>query len=191
MNAFAITALYVAGSVVAQGFANRFFRDSAVGKVVGLASTPGLILLCLVAAPLYLVALRFAIAAPNRREQKFIERMKTNGRFRSWEETEARRGKGTVMIEQAQKSHHRVWWTPDDVTTSAPDPIPDEEKLDYMRARVPRPFVTWCAEKYTSPTTGTALLTEFPVAFPPGFVTSEFVRGKFPEVRVVMTARLS
>lgn len=97
----------------------------------------------------------------------------------------------TVIIEQASNDACRVWWTPDDIVDITPHQVPDETDLDYMRLDEPLPFVRWCSEKYTSPDTGRALLTQLPIPLPHGLLTTEFVRANTSITNVIATVKLA
>jgi hypothetical protein len=123
------------------------------------------------------------------REDRYRRRLHEAGRWRAWEEVEARllAGEGTLLIEQGQKMPGHFWWTPEDVPGAAPVPPPAEKELDVFGLRPPHPFVAWCHDRYLEPTRGTAVLTEPPFALPPGLFFAEFFRQRYPQACVVDT----
>ncbi len=182
---------YVVGGFFANIWATKHWPDSSLGFFVTLVTAPACVFILFTAAALSLVAFPFVAAAHTYRERKFSAAMKDRGRFRRWDEIVATPTEGTVIIEQAQKDSCRVWWTSDDVAGISPHPIPDEESLDYLRVEEPLPFIRWCAETYTSPTSGRAQLTEFPFPIPSGFLTPDFLRSKAPIANVIATVKMA
>ncbi len=126
------------------------------------------------------------------RERRFKQLMRDGGRFVSWIELEPRlkAGTGTLVVEQAHKNCVRFWWTEQNVMLEAPTQCPPEQELDYMRIAEPHPFVSWCYRRYLSADSGEAFLTVPPYTFPPGFVEESFFKGRFPELRVLMTVKI-
>lgn len=54
------------------------------------------------------------------------------------------------------------------------------------------PFVAWCRSRYTSPSRGAAFITEPDrSSFPRGFIRPEYLKGLFPEARVVTSVLVS
>lgn len=144
-------------------------------------------------AGLTVVALPFLIFAARRRERRFAQEMRERDRFIPWHDLKGHleSGRGTLVVEQAQKDGVCVWWTLDNVEEQAPAHPPSEKELDYFRWQEPHPFVAWCHERYLHPHTGKASLTKPPYSYPPGFVTAEFFRSKFPNQQVVSTVKLA
>ncbi len=183
--------VYVACGFWANIWATKNWPDSPLGTFVTLVTAPACIFILFTAAALSLVALPFITAAHTYRERKFAATMKDRGRFRNWQEIESSPTEGTLIIEQAQKDGCRVWWTSDDVAVITPHPIPEEDDLDYLRIEAPLPFVQWCSERYTSPNSGRALLTEFPFPSPPGFLSTDFLRSKAHIANVIATVKMA
>jgi hypothetical protein len=145
--------------------------------------------IALLVMPIWLPA---GLAAHRWREHRFRQHMRAAGRFLNWPELLPRleRAEGTLIVEQAQKDSCRVWWTPENVLHIAGDlQPPGEAELDYLRCREAHPFVRWCYERFTAPSTGAAALANPPYRYPPGFVTASFFREKFPSLAVVMTVK--
>ena len=124
------------------------------------------------------------------RERRLFQRLQSRQRTLPWSDVEQhlRAGEGTLIIEQAQKQSLRLWWTPDDVPSLSPVPIPAFDDLDLLCLDPPQPFVMWCFERYFLSPGGSAFLTR-PVGlkFPPGFTSPEFFMTLFPSARVVAT----
>ena len=124
------------------------------------------------------------------RERRLFSRLRSSDRTLCWPEVEQRLrdGCGTLIDAQAQKQGLRLWWTPDDVTTLTPFPLPPFDKLNLFFADPKQPFVAWCFERYLSAATGTASLTRpSGLSFPAGFVSPDFFTERFPSARVVAT----
>ncbi len=94
----------------------------------------------------------------SRREQRFANSMKAEGRIIDWEQfiPEINAGHGTLIVERFSfKGPIRMWWTSDDVYEFCPYPLVDwltmsrETSFDAVR--------DWCHGRYTSKT-GSALL---------------------------------
>ena len=95
-----------------------------------------------------------------RRERRFANSMKVDGRIIDWEHfiPEINAGHGTLIVERfAFKGPIRMWWTREDVYEACPYPLVDwltmarETSFDAVR--------DWCHRKYTS-NTGNALLVD-------------------------------
>ncbi|QDU48308.1 hypothetical protein [Gimesia panareensis] len=74
---------------------------------------------------------------------------------------------GTLIIEYPMLAQGRThaWWTPDDISTLAPLPIPDRSSdeyqdavLDLMEQDQSHPWDAWCWQEYTSTSQGKASL---------------------------------
>jgi hypothetical protein len=144
-------------------------------------------------ALLSIILMPFLILAHQRRERRFAQRMREQGRFIAWQELEPRlqAGDGTLVIEQAQKNGIRVWWTQDEVARQAPTQPPAQQDLDYLRFAEPHPFVSWCFARYLCRDSGKASLTDPPYSYPPGFIDAAFFKDRFPKLSVVMTVKLA
>jgi hypothetical protein len=128
-----------------------------------------------------------------RREELFERAMAQQDRFVPWEDLEPwlESGKGTLIVEQANKRYERTWWTTEDVANLSPVGLPSEEEPDYHvpRIRDPHPFVFWCLEQYLHPETGRALLTRPAGLYSIGYVPVDICKSRFPKLTVVMTER--
>lgn len=147
---------------------------------------PLLIGLAAVSIPYGLIA----IACLAVRERRLFRRLKSCGRTLDWREVEQHlaAGRGTLIIEQAQKESLRLWWTADDVVSQSPFPIPPFDALDFMGTDPKLPFVVWCHRRYLARDTGSASLSRPKgLALPSGFVTPDFFATRFPAARVVAT----
>jgi len=96
----------------------------------------------------------------SRRERRFANTMKADGRLIEWERfmTEINAGHGTLIVERFSfKGPIRLWWTREDVYEVCPYPLVDwltmarETSFDAVR--------DWCHSQYTS-NTGSALLVD-------------------------------
>ena len=98
-------------------------------------------------------------------------------------------GRGTLIVETAQKQGMRLWWTPEDVVALSPfPPLPFESLHFIVRGRTARPFVTWCLQRYLSLTAGSAFLSRpSGLNFPRGLVSPQFFTQIYPNARVVAT----
>ena len=131
----------------------------------------------------------FAVQAQRRRERRFCARLRAGGRFLPWPAVveHLSRGEGTFLVEQANKQSVRFWWSADDVAALAPAAPPDHDSYDYIRPNPQHPFVSWCFARYTSPASGSALLTKPELTLPPGPVEESFLLSLFPRARIVFT----
>jgi hypothetical protein len=112
------------------------------------------------------------------RERRLFRRLASTHRTIPWCEVEQHlaAGRGTLIIEQAQKQSVRLWWTPDDIPALSPCPPPAFADLDFIKLdRAAQPFVAWCFQRYLSLTSGSAFLSRpNGLKQPGGFVTPEF-----------------
>lgn len=184
-----VTAYSVGGFLVGT-WAIKRFSGRPLGTLINVLTTPAFILIIPIASAASVVLLPFFMMAHKHRERKFLAAMKRQGRFTKWDEIEIFPDEGTVIIEQSQKGGCLVWWTSDDVVRIAPHAIPAERELDYVRIDEPLPFVRWCAQEYTSPISGRALLTELPFPMPRGFLTTDFLRSKTSVANLVATVKI-
>jgi hypothetical protein len=140
---------------------------------------------------LALLFLPFVLVFQFLQERRLVRHIKPHGRFIAWRELEPRlvNGEGALVVEQAQKQRHRLWWTPEKPLAVGPVSPPPEEELDFLRLMKPHPFVDWCQKRYLSAETGTALLTAPPSKYLPGFVKAAFFLERFPSLQVVMTVK--
>ena len=155
-------------------------------RVSGLLGAPLLLVMAVLAIPSALVtSLRNAV-----RERRLFRRLRDSHRTLPWCEVERhlQLGFGTLIIEQAQKQGHRLWWTPDDVSSVSPIPIPAFADIDFVTFDPAAPFTLWCFERYLSTTSGSGFLTRsLGLPFPPGFIEPDFILARFPSARVIAT----
>ena len=155
-------------------------------EIPAVLGVPLLLVMGVFAIP-YLIAASVCMAA---RERRLFRRLRATHRTLPWREVEQhlQTGSGTLIIEQAQKQSHRLWWTPDDVASSSPVPVPAFAEIDFVVFDSAAPFTSWCFERYLSPSSGTALLTRsVGLQFPPGFIEPGFFIARFPLARVIAT----
>ena len=147
---------------------------------------------CLAAIVFAPVWIPIAVAVQAHRERKFRREMERVGRFVEWNDLlpKLEAGEGTLIVEQAQKDGVRIWWTSREVGASSTVAPPAEEELDYLRLSEPHQFVAWCKATFLDRDSGSALLTNPPYRYPPGFVEASFFREKFPRLQIVMTVKL-
>ena len=113
----------------------------------------------LVSIPVGLIIRR----SERRKEARFLERMRADGRTISSatlaEHMHA--GKGTLIREWVRMfKGSRLWWTEDDLYRESPYPAVDLMTLWKDGSHCE--FLEWCWSRYTSLTTGKALLVECP-----------------------------
>ena len=99
-----------------------------------------------------------------KKERRFSEQMRRCGRTMSSESLMDRihSSEGTIIREWTRmyKGPVRWWWTPNDFYKECP-----HASVDYVtmwQDDAYRPLLEWCWSRYTSPTTGEALLVELP-----------------------------
>jgi hypothetical protein len=154
-----------------------------IGPVLGI---PLLLVAALLSVPYVLGAIVYIAW----RERQFFRHLRSQCRTLPWGEVEQhlRAGEGTLVIEQAQKQSHRLWWTPDDIPSLAPVPIPPFADVDFVFIAPDEPFAAWCFQRYLSSATGSAFLTRsVGLVFPPGFIEPDFFTTRFPSARVIAT----
>ncbi|WP_337175811.1 hypothetical protein [Paludisphaera sp.] len=161
-----------------RGFAWYVKPFLAVGCILVFLTTP-------IWLPLVPLIARLQAAG----ERRFLQRMKARGRFKTWEELRPalEAGEGTLIIEQGYKLPVRVWWTADDLLSSAPCPPPSDDEIQALVV-VPRPheFVAWCHRRYTAEEAGTAMLT-LPADMPDGYILAPDFRERFPGLTTIDT----
>ncbi len=127
-----------------------------LGRVAGVLLLPLLLVGSVLSIP-YTIVWR---GVKSRRERRFANSMKADGRIIDWEHfiPEITAGHGTLIVERFSfKGPIRMWWTREDVYEACPYPLVDwltmarEASFDAVR--------DWCHSKYTS-NTGTALLVD-------------------------------
>ena len=114
--------------------------------------------LLLVAGALSIPYALIAGAMATRRERRFTNLMKVNGRTMDWADfiREISNGHGTLIVEQFSfKGPTRMWWTTENLYEACPYPLADwftmtkDASFDAVRQ--------WCHARYTS-AAGDALL---------------------------------
>jgi hypothetical protein len=106
---------------------------------------------------------------------------------------------GTLIVQQGHMRPTRLWWTPQDVTTLTPLPLPPLTDL-IDAGGTKHPFVEWCYQRYLSADTGIAFRAGMPGRGRPDLFikTSHSIdkndsdisqewRCLFPRIRVVET----
>jgi hypothetical protein len=104
-----------------------------------------------------------AVSANYLRELRIRSRMRRHGRYLRLSEIRSRIGQngGTLIIEKPSLGWNfsHAWWTPDDLLSTSPFPVPTDE--DYRKAahsmRCPD-WDKWCWNNYTCLDTGRAYL---------------------------------
>jgi hypothetical protein len=131
-------------------------KSIKLGRVAGVLLLPLLLVGGVLSIP-YTIVWRIV---KSRRERRFANSMKADGRVIDWEHfiAEINAGHGTLIVERFSfKGPIRMWWTSEDVYEICPYPLVDwltmarETSLDAVR--------DWCYSKYTS-NTGSALLVD-------------------------------
>jgi hypothetical protein len=174
---------------------SNWWRTGA-GRDRLLSIWPFLLVALLCAAPA-LAVLAMCLVSPwlyQSKERRRVRRlMHGRGRYISWAELLPNliSGLGTLIIDHGDNWPIRLWWTPDDVLAIAPCPPPNQDRLlDAMVGEgEPDPFIGWCCLRFTDLDRGTASFTIPPrFMLPVGVIFySEFLRSRFPRVRVVET----
>jgi hypothetical protein len=127
-----------------------------LGRVAGVLLLPLLLVGGALSIPYTAVARRLRA----RRERRFSDSMRSNGRTMRWAHfiREIEDGHGTLIIERFSfKGPIRLWWTPDDVYELCSYPLVDwltmanDTNFDAVR--------DWCYDRYTS-ATASALLVD-------------------------------
>ena len=119
--------------------------------------------MCVLYAPLMLAG-----GAINAVEEKWRRiRMRKLGRFMSWPQVEERMKSTqtacTLILQMANLTPTRAWWTEDDLLARSPLPLPDENAIRHPAAHVGlHPLNEWCQSKYFDEETGTAFFTDLP-----------------------------
>ena len=155
---------------------------------IGVLLAPLLIPLLLIAA-LLSIPYTLAMAWFERgREDRFHARLRASSRFLDWPVVAERlqRGEGTFLVEHANKQGARFWWSAEDVLALAPTAPPLDSGYDFICPDPRHAFVSWCFARYTSPASGSALLTRPDRDFPP-LITNGYLSSCFPNARAVLT----
>jgi hypothetical protein len=166
---------------------SKDFIAAASGAFISVLLLPLLILAAILAIPFGVGAIWYQ----KMRDRRLFYRLRNCNRTISWLDIEQHleAGRGTLIIEQAQKQGVRLWWTSDDVLSVTPHRPPSGSEIDYLCLDPsPHPFIGWCFQRYLSPLSGSAYLTRLEgLKLPPGFVSPEFFMGIYPAARVVAT----
>src|SRR5215472_4222355 len=129
-------------------------KPIVLGPVVGMALLPLLLVGGVLSIPYTAIAKRVR----SRRERRFTNSRKANGRTIDWAQfrLEINNDHGTLLVERFSfKGPVRMWWTADNIYQVCPYPLVDwftmtmEPSFDAVR--------DWCHERYTS-NAGSALL---------------------------------
>ena len=86
-------------------------------------------------------------------EKRLRARMQKLGRWLPWSEIERRiqsmQKPCTLIIQMANLTTSRAWWTTDDLVTQSPLPLADEMDAQHLAAYKTRhPLNEWCQFKY-------------------------------------------
>jgi hypothetical protein len=114
-----------------------------------------------------LIAIAYVLALPflpivvywERRKKRVLARAMTRqNRTLLWTDfARALEGKrGTLIVEGDPRKDPNLWWTPEDIRLLSPHPCSDD--LSSLFNRSYRPFMRWCFERHTSPSSGSAFL---------------------------------
>jgi len=162
-----------------------------LGRVAGVLLLPLLLVGGVLSIPYTIVWRR----VKSRRERRFANTMKVDGRIIEWGRfiSEVNAGHGTLIVERFSfKGPIRLWWTREDVYEVCPYPLVDwltmarETSFDAVR--------DWCHSKYTS-NTGNALLVDgskeqwrtIRGSMPLSFRRRYPLLGSSPAARIVLT----
>jgi hypothetical protein len=135
------------------------------GPLGCLVFLPLLLLLAVLSYPYGAVA----FLVDNKREARFLDRMKRAGRTIDWEEAKHRLREpqhGTLLYEMlSMKGPARIWWTPDAVAEISPfSSLSSDDKGHLCFEKEFAAFGEWSYSRYTSAETGNAFLVEQPKA---------------------------
>ena len=170
------------------------------GQKIGLVILTPLVLpasLILIGIPLLLFGLISGTVTLLRRpwldrdERLFEERMRKAARALKIHDGLDDPDHGTVLIEWRHKAAPRIWWTDDDVHTSAPCEPPPFDQIDFLGHHPPHPFMVWCHQRFLDPVNGEAKLCipEPPIrAARQLYVQSQEWMPVLPRVHVVAVA---
>jgi hypothetical protein len=96
-------------------------------------------------------------------ERRLRNRLRKRGRYLSWPNLEQRllKSPGTLILQLANLTPMRIWWTEADVLTETPLPLPHEMQA-LSPGREDHPFFEWCHAKYLDEQSGTAMWVDLP-----------------------------
>jgi hypothetical protein len=154
---------------------------------------PLLFLMVFLAAPMSAVGSVLQARAERRLRAALAKR----GRYLPWSQIEAKMRSGnatcTLIVQLANMTPPRAWWSEDDLMTIAPLDRPNPERMTHPSASHQiHPYVDWCWYRYLSEETGTAILTELPKAILErlGFSAKEHdpqcCRSLYPTLNVII-----
>jgi|SRR5579872_5884414 len=108
-----------------------------------------------------LISLPFTplVAWWKKRERRLlIDAMKAKNRVMQWPEfvQALEEKRGTLIVDGDPMKGPNFWWTREDVRSVSP--VPCSCDLGSLFDRAFEPFRAWCFQRYTNPTTGSALL---------------------------------
>lgn len=114
------------------------------------------------------------------------------GRLLPWQQVSvyALSGRGTVIVESAQKCPARLWWTEDNVKDENGREPDRADQLSLVTGIPHHPFYLFCWSKYLNPDTGLASLIHPKPRLRGGGWEFDRLKAAFPEVRLVETVRL-
>ena len=114
-----------------------------IPAVLGL---PLLLILAVISVPYAVCALIYQSTA----EYRLRKLMAGAGRFQPWISLldKLTEGHGTLIVEQALKRGHRIWWTPDSVPSTSPPELVISTEPDYFSCGTAAPFIGWCFDQY-------------------------------------------
>jgi hypothetical protein len=134
----------------------RFTVPFPFSAILGILFIP---LIC-IAAPLSIPVTFVSRYFSRRSEKRFAARMKTVGRWLTWNEalSEIEHGRGTLIGEYlSAEGPYLLWWTPDDVSAISLHPCCFEE-LPWLWES--DEFFDWCRSRFTDPAAGTASIVD-------------------------------
>jgi hypothetical protein len=115
-----------------------------------------LLIMCVLYAPLMIVG----GITRDWKERRLKHRLRRCDRCLSWQQLEQRmqslQSPSTLILQMANLTPTRVWWTPDNVLLKSPLPLPDEMVV-MSPGRSDHPFFEWCQAKYLDEERGTAM----------------------------------
>jgi hypothetical protein len=143
--------------------------------------------LLLLAAAVTVVVGPFVVVGQWLYERSLVRRLRRRGRYLPWSEVAANleSGRGSLILDQLNKSPARVWWTPEDIEGLAPAPPPVDVDLDYITGGE-HPFARWCHERYLRLNEGSAFLTSADELSREPFVADHLSQEPFISVDAVM-----
>jgi hypothetical protein len=154
-------------------------------------------IITLASPPLIFLLIEYSRSRPGILARRFQEKMRLEGRFRSWAEVlpDLQAGTGTLIVEIINHGLRfgpvwRVWWTPDSVL----DIAPASHAIDVSECKLgENAFVDWCYGRYLREQKGSAVLTDCDIEPETDFIflpdlgsKGDQFRKKFPDLAVVV-----